>query len=155
MLGMGLEGTQPLSHYHSGVFGKDIPGQWSCCKEMEKNAMGCCETSSQTAVGSFERTQSVATSDQKAKCRDSLRYDEVTASLPALGTEESGYVICESVPVQRPPAYHYVKVERVQEAALQDSVSLHSQGMKCNIIICINYLSVYRNVIYLSGMYSK
>lgn len=29
------------SHYHPGAFGKDVQGQWSCCKKKDKSAQGC------------------------------------------------------------------------------------------------------------------
>lgn len=42
-------GNKMLHQYHPGAFGKDEPGQWSCCKRRTKAAIACSDTSQQEA----------------------------------------------------------------------------------------------------------
>lgn len=116
-----------LPRYHSGAFGKDVPGQWSCCKQ-EKCAKGC------RKVVSLERTQSDLCWDQKSRSKyASSAYEEVTTSVPSPGfLEGSGrmMVVSGSLPI------NYVQFERVSDSpdSLQerifppDTQSLKSAG---------------------------
>ncbi len=84
-----------FSRHHSGVFGKDIPNQWSCCKK-GKNAEGCSDTSVNKAgstdspvssqailctYSSDSLTQSVPAYSQTVKWTENS-YDERSSSLP-------------------------------------------------------------------------
>ena len=113
-----------LSHYHLGVFGKDIPGQWSCCKKEGKSAEGCSKTSP-VKNSSLQRTQSVVT-DQTAES-SRIIYDEVSlaASLPVPDMKENA--VSEFTPSQQ---QLYVRMEKVQEkhTSPHDAISLSSLG---------------------------
>lgn len=111
--GARLSGNKMLHQYHPGAFGKDVPGQWSCCKRKMKGAIGCSDIS-QLEACPIDRTQSVIC-DQKPGIYNDLAG--ISASAPDMQKDISI------------PKVNYVRFEQVNDQLqMADTHSLKSQG---------------------------
>lgn len=68
-----------LEYYHTGVFGKDVANQWSCCKIDGRTSDGCMPTKLYEVVPPRIRS-AIINSDRESY---SLMDDEVSLSVPA------------------------------------------------------------------------
>ena len=109
--GARLSGNEMLHQYHPGAFGKDVPGQWSCCKRKTKAAIGCSDIS-QLEACPIDRTQSVTTCTKKDN--NVAPNSEISASVPDMQKEKS---------IPKPNYYE-----------MTDTFSLKSQGKHNNIM---------------------
>ncbi len=126
------------SHYHPGAFGKDIPGQWSCCQKDRKGSDGCCDSSSiDGAYYTIKRTQSAIYKDKADFATPDYgeKDHSFSFSMPSSCSTE---LLEESKSLNDIPAYVKFEVKRSlfspvsQQDSTHDHDSVYSLGKsKC------------------------
>lgn len=135
-LAANVSGNKMLCYYHSGAYGKDVPGQWSCCNQKQKYARGCCDTLQTDAKMPFlaERTYSAFSREHLLTSTPvSSTEDEMISSVPTAIDywDSEGITVSESVPVKS--EHNYVKFEKRNR--FSDTQSIKSAGWYENHVL--------------------